>query len=363
MTVGLGGYITGGGHSLLAPHYGLAIDQVLELEMVTPKGEIITANECQNQDLFWAMRGGGGGTFGVMTSVTVKTYPTPQLVNLNWAITAPADSPVAWDMITYLVSQFPSLADQEISGYPIIFQNQPDPNSGGTKMVTGIMGMVVMINTMNTADILKVFQPHFDHINATWPGVFSSWVDPQAYPTLNAWFKDRHDPSPVGYEHVMSSRLLDTKALTSNLTATKAALQKFAAGGSATVYIVSGKGVHNAQPRGGGAAVMPAWRKTYVHATSSAIFVSHNRTARAEAVNTVGKASNALKELAPDMGAYINEGDRFDPEWQKTFWGENYDRLLRIKRDVDPNDVFWCQPCVGHDRWEEVDDRLCMVSK
>jgi FAD/FMN-containing dehydrogenase len=56
-TVALGGYITGGGHSILAPHYGLAVDQVLELEVVTPMGDIIIANECQHKDLFWALRG------------------------------------------------------------------------------------------------------------------------------------------------------------------------------------------------------------------------------------------------------------------------------------------------------------------
>ena len=56
-TVALGGFITGGGHSILAPHFGMAADQVLELELVTPGGEILKANECQNTDLFWAMRG------------------------------------------------------------------------------------------------------------------------------------------------------------------------------------------------------------------------------------------------------------------------------------------------------------------
>ena len=56
-SVGVGGYITGGGHSILAPRYGLAVDQVLEMEIVTPGGHILTINECQNTDLFWAMRG------------------------------------------------------------------------------------------------------------------------------------------------------------------------------------------------------------------------------------------------------------------------------------------------------------------
>ena len=56
-TVALGGFLTGAGHSILSPHYGLATDQVLEMEIVTPTGEILTLNECQNTDLFWAMRG------------------------------------------------------------------------------------------------------------------------------------------------------------------------------------------------------------------------------------------------------------------------------------------------------------------
>ena len=55
--VTMGGYLTGGGHSPLSHIYGLGADQVYEVEMVTPAGEIVTANECQNTDLFWAVRG------------------------------------------------------------------------------------------------------------------------------------------------------------------------------------------------------------------------------------------------------------------------------------------------------------------
>jgi hypothetical protein len=56
-TVGVGGYLTGGGHSALSSTYGMAADQVLEMEIVSPGGEILTINECQSSDLFWAMRG------------------------------------------------------------------------------------------------------------------------------------------------------------------------------------------------------------------------------------------------------------------------------------------------------------------
>ena len=55
--VTMGGYLTGGGHSPLSHIYGLGADQVYEVEMVTPTGEIVKANECQNADLFWAVRG------------------------------------------------------------------------------------------------------------------------------------------------------------------------------------------------------------------------------------------------------------------------------------------------------------------
>ena len=56
-SVGLGGYVTGGGHSLLSPRFGLAVDQVLQMEVVTPGGRILTINEDNHPDLFWAMRG------------------------------------------------------------------------------------------------------------------------------------------------------------------------------------------------------------------------------------------------------------------------------------------------------------------
>jgi FAD/FMN-containing dehydrogenase len=56
-SVSVGGYISNGGHGSLSAKYGLGADMVLEIELVTAAGDIITANECQNQDYFWAMRG------------------------------------------------------------------------------------------------------------------------------------------------------------------------------------------------------------------------------------------------------------------------------------------------------------------
>jgi FAD/FMN-containing dehydrogenase len=57
ISVSVGGYLTGGGHSALSSTFGMAADAVLEFEIVSPSGEFLTLNECQNQDLFWATRG------------------------------------------------------------------------------------------------------------------------------------------------------------------------------------------------------------------------------------------------------------------------------------------------------------------
>jgi FAD/FMN-containing dehydrogenase len=58
-SVSVGGFLANGGHGLLSAKYGLGADMVLEIELVNAEGEYITANECQNQEYFWAMRGGG----------------------------------------------------------------------------------------------------------------------------------------------------------------------------------------------------------------------------------------------------------------------------------------------------------------
>ena len=55
--VGYGGFAGAGGHSALGPTFGMAADNIFELEVVTPSGDILTVNECENQDLFWALRG------------------------------------------------------------------------------------------------------------------------------------------------------------------------------------------------------------------------------------------------------------------------------------------------------------------
>ena len=60
----------------MSPAYGLAVDNLLEVDVVLANGNLVTANKCLNQDLFWALRGGGGGTYGIVTRAVHKAHDT-----------------------------------------------------------------------------------------------------------------------------------------------------------------------------------------------------------------------------------------------------------------------------------------------
>jgi hypothetical protein len=109
-TVSVGGYIANGGHGGLSAKYGLGADQVLEIDLVTPQGDIITANECQNTDYFWAMRGGGGSTYGVVVAYVLKAIPTARTARYSGSV-------YGWDEITYLHKQWSKLAMIGGAGY------------------------------------------------------------------------------------------------------------------------------------------------------------------------------------------------------------------------------------------------------
>src|SRR5882724_13393533 len=76
-TVGVAGLVQGGGFGSYSKIYGTAAASLLEAEIVTSDGVVRIANACTNPDLFWALKGGGGGTFGVVTRLTLRTHDLP----------------------------------------------------------------------------------------------------------------------------------------------------------------------------------------------------------------------------------------------------------------------------------------------
>lgn len=109
-TVGLaGGYTQGGGTSPLGSKFGLAADQVLEWEVVTATGEILTATPDQNSDLYWALTGGGGGTYGVVLSMTVKLHQDMPTGGATLSFTESTDK--YWDAVQMFLMNLPAIVD------------------------------------------------------------------------------------------------------------------------------------------------------------------------------------------------------------------------------------------------------------
>lgn len=117
--VGVVGWATGGGHGFMTGEYGMGADNILEAAIVTPSGDLITANACQNEDVFWAIRGGGGGTFGVIVNMTMKAYPVPEmtLLGLNAAANNGTSSKAWWRFVAQLHGLLPAIQEEGVKGY------------------------------------------------------------------------------------------------------------------------------------------------------------------------------------------------------------------------------------------------------
>lgn len=106
----------------------------------------------------------------------------------------------------------------------------------------------------------------------------------------------------------------------------------------------------------------PAWRNTLTHFIPILTWrdgISRSLIDTVYRDITVNK-TQPLRDLSPETGAYFNECDSYEPEWQEAFWGKNYAKLKAIKKKVDPKNVLWCRHCVGSEALEEQEDgRLC----
>jgi len=178
--------------------------------------------------------------------------------------------------MAYFLSQFPAFAEVGLSGYGDIAPNVSIEGGyfGGYR---GLFAMPALSPDNTSASVAAAIDAALDHINATWPGYFTFLTNNVTYASFYDWWLPSNGPDYGGIDLMVGSRLLDTEALTANLTALKVALQGFIprndnatlGADAASVDFISGKGVWNAVPRGGSNAVNPAWRKAVIHFSQS----------------------------------------------------------------------------------------------
>ena len=97
-TVGIAGLTLGGGLGILGRQYGLTCDQLVAARVVLADGQVLYCDEAHQPDLFWALRGAGGGHFGMVTSLVFRTVPAPEvsIFRLTWPLGPAASMVTAW---------------------------------------------------------------------------------------------------------------------------------------------------------------------------------------------------------------------------------------------------------------------------
>ena len=370
--VGIGGWILGGGHSPVSSLFGLGADQILEMEVVTADGEYRVINEASYPDLFWALRGGGGSTFAVMLSVTVKVYPSNSGTTVVLYYNTTAASDTFWSLAAHFHSHLPNMSEAGAMGYYGIVPVNGNPDQSVASTVVGEF-FFPRKTPQQATEILSPLQN--DLIGLGWADdlIHNSSAAYEFDDFTSFWLSN--PPMSVGFDGRLGSWLLDGPALNTDPGSLKTQLKESTPLPNILLgHLVAGPGVREAQIPGGSNAVLPAWRKAYVHAgkfeaITSKVFTTDrigavlartwtplNLTEKAAVATELRDAGlPALKQLAPASGAYLNEADPTNPNWQQDYYGSNYARLLEVKKYWDPAGVFWCKPCVGHELWSIVD--------
>lgn len=272
--VGVGGWTLNGGHSPISSLYGMGADQVLSLEVVTADGQHLIVNETSSPDLFWALRGGGGSTFAIMLSVTVKAYPNLSGNVYSYSYATKANSDTFWSLLTYFHTQIPRISEAGGMGYHYLTRGsslgQPDID-----LITG--GWMFPQKTIDQAQqIIASLEAGLNTSSWSQDSVYASGT----YTTFdNAMYALSQSPGETaGFSGRLGSWLLDGPALTDDFDALKAGLK--AANPSPwnmISHVVAGPGVRNAANDlpGGSNAVLPAWRKAYTHIGKSDLLATH----------------------------------------------------------------------------------------
>lgn len=350
-TVGIaGGFTQGGGHSALSTEFGLGADQALEFEVVTANGTVVTASWKENSDLYWALSGGGPGTYGIVTSLTIRAFPEATVGGATLAIAAAYTTQARFnEAVTAFHAMLPNMTDLGASlGYLLTNQYLS-------------INPVTVYNS--TADYVEntVLAPFIAKLAEL--GIPSS----ASYTTLsyNDHYATYMGPLPNGHLPVESyqfgSRLIPRSVVEDNNDEFNLVVQNLTANG--VIAGVSAGSFANVNQVSN--AAQPAWRSAIMQMQLITLWDSSP-----DAWDDMIAAQKQMTDefvpqimaVTPDSGTYVNEADFNQPDWKVDFFGSNYDKLLSIKNKWDPTGVFYILKGVGSDAWTVAEDgRMCQA--
>ena len=282
--------------------------------------------------------------------MTLKTFPEPPVIVQNINASFP-DAPSLYRFVEGYLKALPSLADAGGSGYWYV-----DPegyilqNNKPTFVVAHFF-----FNKTDTAAIEALFKPVYDLVNSIngSESVNITVPFPKARYVL---------PQPGGADSTGKNVLIGTRLYSrSNLESINGAanlanvLQKIT---NSLPTIIQGHLTAGGQVARNAdlvdSALNPSWRRALGEIV---IPVGWDDNTPPEVQDILAKALTEfyvplLAAVDPTMGAYTNEADANEPQWQTVFWGTNYPRLLEVKNKWDPRGLFRCNRCVGSERWD-----------
>ncbi|KAK0186366.1 FAD-binding domain-containing protein [Armillaria mellea] len=338
--VAAGGYIQGGGHSALSPLLGLAADNVLEFEIVTANSTYLKVNEKEHADLFWALRGGGAGSWGVVVSATFRTFPTFNATMSLVSMVANDTAAIGSIMATHAKHIF-DWDDLHMSQYFSAYKN----TTADAYMLT-FGSCFPRISSDEASAALKPFLDDAEEFGQILSQQFNET-------NINDGVTEVDDV--VGSNIVLGSRLIPASAYRDHPdTFGHVYIQLFDAGAALNRKVSKNAYIDS--------AIHPAWRTAKTHIILTNSWDDSTSLSNISAIQNAFKDSQLpiLEQIAGSPGAaYSNEADSLEEDFKTTFFGPNYPRLEDIKRKYDPMDMFIVAAGVGSDRWDK--DGLCRV--
>jgi FAD/FMN-containing dehydrogenase len=330
-TVGLVGATLGGGFGLLTRNFGMASDNLLAAEIVVPSSDLgaqaIIADEDDNADLLWALRGAGNGNFGIVTSLTYRVRPLAQTI--------------------YVTARWPGLGD-----LPGVFEawqrsaphtddrltSQLEIGCEGIELIGVLAGGTEAEATQLLASILSVGKPEVSMTDAGWAETYAAFQIPNSQEPANWKFFSQFISEPFPAEAIELVASFLAKAPTPGCN-----------------YFTNafGGAVTRSEPPGGSAF---AHRNALFYAEPGAGWGTRDGTSSADdplAERCLAWVADFHEALAPYVnGAYVNVPNAGAADWATAYWGAGVDRLGTIKAKYDPDNVFCFEQSLPpvHDR-------------